>query len=125
MQHQFKRGDRVMSPGNPPLRGVIAAIHRGSEEIEINYVDVHDDVTGVDYWPISDTRLDVECTTCGELATHLYAVWHVATSEISSINGLGRWSPACPDCDTPELVEPEPGVYRITGPLEMWSSLPR
>jgi hypothetical protein len=116
----FRKGDHVVSPGTPPLYGIVERVSDNGWELEINYVNDAGNVTGVDYWPASETRLNIECTTCGKLATHVYAVYHVANGDISSINGLGMWSPACPDCDEPELIEPEPGVFRITGPLELW-----
>ncbi len=66
-----------------------------------------------------------ECTTCGAPATHLYATYDVETKTIHSINGIGKWSPACAACDEPELVEPMTDVFRLQGPIEMWPSLAR
>lgn len=127
MDHQFKPGDRVVSPGPPyDLHAVVTALCDNGRELEVAWDDAETGERLGDFWPIEDTRLDIECTTCGKLATHLYAVWHaVEPGYITSINGRGRWSPACPECDEPELIEPEPGVFRITGPIEMWPSLPR
>lgn len=66
----------------------------------------------------------IDCTTCGEPATHLYAVYDVTTRRISSVNGLDRWSPSCDDCDDPEIEQPEQWTFRITGPLRMWINPP-
>lgn len=68
---------------------------------------------------------NIECTTCGEPATHLYATFNVADGTIGSINGRGRWSPSCDSCDEPDLVEVDTDVFRIEGAIEMWPHLPR
>jgi hypothetical protein len=65
----------------------------------------------------------IQCTTCGAPATHLYASWDVRDGTISSLNGVGRWSPSCNSCDDPELTEPMEGQFRITAPLRMWIEL--
>jgi hypothetical protein len=66
----------------------------------------------------------VKCFCCGEPATHLYAVWNIRDKDIASGNGLNTWGPSCDGCDDPELIEPVEGSWRITGPIEMWPSLP-
>jgi len=61
----------------------------------------------------------VECSTCGDAATHLYATFAPETGDISSMLGPGTWSPSCDGCDDPGLAEPMEGVFRIEAPLEM------
>lgn len=61
----------------------------------------------------------VSCGTCGKIATHVYATMDRHSGRIHSMRGPGVWTASCDDCDDPDIKNPMPDQYRVSGPLEL------
>jgi hypothetical protein len=85
--------------GTPVRERVIGEVKRiGYSRTEVEVV--HDyDGGGFDFWPIADVVPVVECTTCGEPATHYVAFVDTKTLKVASMNGPGYVTPSCDNCD--------------------------
>lgn len=110
MLQEIKEGTRVKLvkvwgepiPYSDRPTGIVSRVKNRVAEVLL------DDEPGYDFWPTDEVEVVppvVECSACGDPATHYVAFLNTETLQVTSINGRGSGTPSCDDCDGVDWVD--------------------